>query len=99
MTLLEIDLSKLSEGLKTTITSNGVPLDKYQQSKLMIARGVVNQPCLLMIDGLLDFLSEEEFRQIIINLTAPGLPWRLLLVTHRTKWLPGNIKLHGESIT
>ncbi len=77
------DLLQLPQGLDTIIGADGSPLTKNQWRQLMIARAIVGRPRLLLIDGLLDCLPDDEADAILTKLIMPGRPWTLILVTGR----------------
>lgn len=54
----------MSGGLETTLNASGRPLSTTQQLLLMIARALVGRPKLLLIDGLLDRLPDEDRQRI-----------------------------------
>ncbi|MEK9825103.1 MAG: ATP-binding cassette domain-containing protein, partial [Methylotenera sp.] len=54
------DFQNLEAGIDTVLTAFGAPLSTTQQQRLMLARAIVAQPDLLIIDGLLDNLSHNE---------------------------------------
>ena len=71
------------DGLRTKMTSKGAPLSGGQIQKLMVARAIVGQPRLLVIDGLLDTMSAASLAPLLDVLTAPSAPWTLILVSNR----------------
>lgn len=80
--LLE-DVLALPQGLETELNSTGYPLSPNQMRKLMLARGIVARPTLLLIDGLLDALPDDEATGIMQRLVDRSQPWTLLLTTGR----------------
>ncbi|WP_145198613.1 peptidase domain-containing ABC transporter [Thalassoglobus polymorphus] len=73
----------LRDGLGTEISEDGYPLSESQLKKLMIARGIVNSPSLLLIDGLLDELPDDDVQLISEVLFADSAPWTLIVVSGR----------------
>lgn len=63
------DIQNLDQGLETIVTSLGKPLSSGQWSRLMIARALIGKPKLILIDGLLDGLSDAEQQSIITCLS------------------------------
>lgn len=80
--LLETVLS-LPEGLETQLTGPNCRLTPNQLRKLMIARGIVGNPRLLLVDGILDELPDHEAEELAAVLAQAGNPWTLVLVTGR----------------
>lgn len=80
--LLE-DVLRLPDQLDTTLTNSGYPFSRTQLYRLMLARCIAAQPQLLMIDGTLDCLPDEEARHLLEWLSSPDRPWKLLVVTGR----------------
>lgn len=96
--LLETILA-LPEGLDQMLCSSGAPLSSTQQSQLMLARAMVGRPKLLLIDGLLDRLSDAQAAAVLEPLMRPGRPWSLIVATGQrdvAEALPRIISLHPE---
>lgn len=72
----------LPQGLETQLTSIGKPLSTGQAQRLVLARALLGQPRLLLVDGALDAVDPEARARITERLCAPDTPWTLLLVTH-----------------
>ena len=70
--------------LSLPISSTGSPLSKTQQRLVMLARGVVNHPVLVLIDSLLDEFDEARQMRIMNYLLAHNTPWTLLVFTQNT---------------
>lgn len=73
----------LENSLETTLTSSGKPLSENQCRLLNLARAIAGQPSLLLIDGVLDALSDAELEQVLAHLTRPDAPWTLIIATGR----------------
>ncbi|CAK8993914.1 Leukotoxin translocation ATP-binding protein LktB, partial [Durusdinium trenchii] len=80
--LLE-DVLQLPEGLETQLIPTGWPLTPNQSRKLMLARAIVGQPRLLLIDGIVDCLSDADAERVTRMLVHPDQPWTLIMVTGR----------------
>ena len=78
------ELVALPAGLDTPLNTTGFPLTPSQLRKLMIARGIAGNPRLLMIDGMLDALSDADAAAIMTTLADASQPWTMLLVTGRS---------------
>lgn len=73
---------RLPCGLQATLQTDGHPLTTSQISQLLIARAMAGQPRLLIIDGLLDGLSEATRATVWAALSAVDAPWTLLITTN-----------------
>lgn len=80
--LLE-EVLRLPDGLETELIHDGYPLTTDQARKLMLARGIASQPSLLLIDGLVDALCDEDLEQVMSMLIEPSQPWTLVMATGR----------------
>ncbi|MEM6704709.1 MAG: ATP-binding cassette domain-containing protein [Acidobacteriota bacterium] len=80
-------LAALPEGVRTRLTQSGVPLSDGEIHRLMIARSIVGAPRLLMVDALLDGMSERSLDSMLDLLTDREAPWTLLLVSNRDEVL------------
>lgn len=68
-------------GLDTPLSATGAPLSQSQLIRLMIARAIVAEPRLLVIDGLLDALDDSLQRQVLSNLRDHRDQWTLLVLS------------------
>jgi putative ABC transport system ATP-binding protein len=74
---------RLAGGIETDLTSGGSPLTESQLRRLMLARALVGRPGLLLIDGVLDTLPDEEAEELMRMLCDPHQPWTLIIVSNR----------------
>ncbi|WP_145423650.1 peptidase domain-containing ABC transporter [Symmachiella dynata] len=74
---------ELDESRETAMSSSGAPLTENQCRLLTIARAVVGRPGLLLIDGVLDALPDEELELVLDFLLAPEQPWTIIIATGR----------------
>ncbi|QDU57596.1 peptidase domain-containing ABC transporter [Aeoliella mucimassa] len=74
---------KLPDGLETHLLPNGRPLSSVQQKLLMLARAISGNPQLLIVDGLLDALPDEQLSQAIDLLLSPAANWTVVVMTSR----------------
>lgn len=92
-------VSKLNDGIGTMLTSGGSPLTENQLRLLSIARAAVGGPGLLLIDGVLDGLSDSELEVAMEFLVGPDKPWTLIVSTGReavSAWCSKTIDLGME---
>lgn len=75
------EVMQLPQGLSTPLTTRGNPLSSSQASRLMIARAILGEPRLLMLDGALDVLQERVRRQVLAHLFDRRHRWTVLVVT------------------
>jgi len=80
--LLE-DTQRLPHGLHTRLTGAGQPLSLGQARRLLLARAILGQPRLLILDESIDELDEETRTKVLDVILNPEAPWTLLIVTHR----------------
>jgi putative ABC transport system ATP-binding protein len=78
---LEEVVLKLPQGLQTKLQTGGYPLTEMQARLLALARVIIHQPRLLVIDGLLDDLPTEQ-RNLIWNSLDADDSWTLLVNTN-----------------
>jgi ABC-type bacteriocin/lantibiotic exporter with double-glycine peptidase domain len=79
--LLE-DILRLPGGLETPLQFGGRPLSSSQRTRLVLARAVVGEPRLLLVDENLENLEPETLEQLTEFLFDPAHPWSLLVATH-----------------
>ena len=77
------EILKLPSATDTQLSSAATVLSPNQLRRLMLARGIVGRPSLLLVDGLLDVLPDAEADRLADVLCGPECPWTLILVTGR----------------
>ncbi|MCF7970238.1 MAG: ATP-binding cassette domain-containing protein [Methylococcaceae bacterium] len=78
---LMFELDHIPEGIYTQLSLTGSPLSTTQIRKLLIARAIVGQPRLIIIDSLLDewqHFSHSEAKDVLFD---PNAGWTLLVLT------------------
>jgi len=72
----------LPDGLETRLWTGGTPLSLGQANRLMIARAIVGQPRLVIIDEALDHMDADLREKVIPAVFSPDGHWTLIVVTH-----------------
>ncbi|MGD7037154.1 peptidase domain-containing ABC transporter [Methylotuvimicrobium buryatense] len=75
------DQKQLPEGLYTVLNSAGSPLSSSQTRKLLLARAIIGNPRVLILDELLDdwkHFADSPARDVLF---ADDAPWTLLVLT------------------
>lgn len=80
--LLDV-VRSLPEGMQTELDSEGDPLTLGQLRRLMLARAIVGQPSLIVIDEVLDGFDDGHRSDAAQALFARTAPWTLIVITHR----------------
>lgn len=75
------EILALPEGLSTPLTTRGAPLSSSQASRLMLARAIVREPRLLLLDGALDALTQDVRAQVLDHIFDRRHGWTLIVVT------------------
>ena len=78
------DVYALPHGLQTTLKGQAEPLSRGQAVRLVIARAILMEPRLIIIDGMLDGIDESTVGQLLSELTGPNASWSLLVLTHES---------------
>jgi ABC-type bacteriocin/lantibiotic exporter with double-glycine peptidase domain len=76
------DIYELPEGLKTVLKGAFGPLSRGQVELLMIARAILSDPRLIVIDGSLDGVDEARIDPLLAELTGSKARWSLVVLTH-----------------
>jgi len=79
---LEQEIFELPEGLKTVLKGAFGPLSRGQVERLMIARAILSNPRLIVIDGSLDGVDEERVEPLLAELKGAKARWSLVVLTH-----------------
>jgi ABC-type bacteriocin/lantibiotic exporter with double-glycine peptidase domain len=80
--LLE-EILRLPKGLETEIVGDGNPLSDNQKTALLLARGLAGRPQLLLVDGVLDRLPDEELKHMLSTLEQLGEHCAMVIATGR----------------
>ncbi|MEM9365688.1 MAG: ABC transporter ATP-binding protein [Planctomycetota bacterium] len=72
-----------ADGLNTILQSNGRPLTENECRLLTVARAIAGQPGLILVDGVLDALPDQELELALHALLRPDRPWTLIVTTGR----------------
>ncbi len=75
-------LYKMPKGLQTHIVSHGRNLSTGQQRRLMLARAIVNNPRLLIIDEAFNGIEENVKLEIISEFHSLLRPWTIINISH-----------------
>lgn len=75
-------INELHNGIHTELSTYGAPLDSIQCRQLLIARAILGNPRLILIDETLDGWDPESQSQILDILFAKNTPWTLVVVTY-----------------
>jgi len=74
-------INALPNGLETLLLPSGAPLTNMQSRILMVARAILMEPRLIVVDGLLDGLHGDELDRVCKSLAASTDGWSLIVVT------------------
>lgn len=77
------DLDRMSEGLATLIGEKGVSISGGQKQRVSIARALIRQPDLLVLDDSLSAVDAKTERAIINNIQEIRKDKTNVIVTHR----------------
>ena len=78
-------ISELPHGLQTALQTNGAPLSLGQINRLMLARGILGKPRLLVLDETLDHMDADIRDTVLPAILNRDAGWTLLVVTHSTE--------------
>jgi ABC-type bacteriocin/lantibiotic exporter with double-glycine peptidase domain len=71
-------LRALPKGLDTRLSHNGAPLTQSQLSQLMVARALMGQPRLIIVDESLESIEPKVREHCVAALTKEDAPWTLV---------------------
>lgn len=78
-------IQQYPRGLETALTSAGTPLTTSQLRRLMVARAIAGAPEIVLLDEILDSMSDASSTLILERIVAAERPWTIVLVTNREK--------------
>ncbi len=79
------DLRDLPDGLNTALQPGGHPLSRGQIYRLEIARALLAQPRMLILDEVLSHLDDDALETVLDSLMDPAAPWTLLVVSKEAR--------------
>ena len=74
------------------IYPEGKRLSSTDTKKILLARAILKQPQLLLLEDPLDDLSQEETQRIINYLTSSSHAWSIVVVSSNPYWRKNVIK-------
>lgn len=77
------DLARMSLGLETLIGEKGVSISGGQKQRISIARGLIRQPELLILDDSLSAVDAKTEQAIIANIQEIRQNQTTIIITHR----------------
>lgn len=79
-------LKEQPNGLETVIKPEGKQMSYTIAKKMILARAIIKEPKILILEDPLDQFNYEETIKIIRYLTNPIQPWALIVVSSRKSW-------------
>ncbi|MEN8776480.1 MAG: ATP-binding cassette domain-containing protein [Polaribacter sp.] len=73
-------------GLETIIYPEGKQMSFTIAKKIILARAIIKQPKVIILEDPLDQFNLQETKDIIKYLTAPDKPWALIVVSSKKSW-------------
>ena len=83
------ELVRFPQGIDTPLQTGGPPLTETQARRLILARALAARPRLLLIDGLLDGLTDEQIEQALGVLRSHRERMTVLVTTGRRRVAAG----------
>lgn len=69
------------EGLSTVLTEGGIPLSVGQVKLLLLARAIIGEPRVLLIDQTLDGLDTQSKNTALDLIFSPDAPWSVVITS------------------
>ena len=94
-------MKEQNSGLDTVIYPEGKQISSTVCKKLILARAILKNPKIMILEDPLYQFSEEETNRIITYLTSKERPWTLIVASNTENWLPKcskTITLHDGEI-
>lgn len=63
-------LLSYNDGIQTQLSAGGFPLSRIEAMRIVLARGLIGNPSLILIDGLFDQLADEDLAELLERLSA-----------------------------
>jgi ATP-binding cassette subfamily B protein len=78
------EIERLKDGFDTVVGERGVQLSGGQKQRIALARALLNDPAVLILDDPLSAVDAETERKILRALDRAAADRTLILITHRT---------------
>ena len=79
-------IDRLPEGVETIAGEMGAKLSGGQRQRIALARALVTEPALLILDEVTSALDPETEREIVANIKELTRDYTIITVTHRPAW-------------
>ncbi len=79
---LDKTLLTLPSGIQTPLVSEGLNISIGERLRILIARAIIKDPKLLILDDVFFGIDERSKIKILTNLLNPTLPWTVLDISH-----------------
>jgi ABC-type bacteriocin/lantibiotic exporter with double-glycine peptidase domain len=79
-------LKEQVNGLETILYPEGKQMSYTISKKLILARAIIKQPKIMILEDPLDQFNLAETIEIISYLTAPERPWSLIVTSSKKSW-------------
>ncbi|SHH63704.1 peptidase domain-containing ABC transporter [Wenyingzhuangia marina] len=79
-------ISKLKKGINTKVDSRGRRMPKSTAQKIVLARYLVNNPSVLLLEDPLQFIDETEKKAIIDYIMDEQKSWTVIVVADYLYW-------------
>ena len=79
-------LKEQPNGLNTVLYPEGKQMSFTIAKKIILARAIIKQPKIMLLEDPLDQFNLDETIKIINYLTAPIRPWALIVVSSKKSW-------------
>jgi ABC-type multidrug transport system fused ATPase/permease subunit len=83
---LDSFLKEQTNGLETILYPEGKQISYTIAKKLILARAIIKQPKIMILEDPLDQFNLEETIEIINYLTDPQRPWSLIVSSSKKSW-------------
>ncbi|XMO85571.1 ATP-binding cassette domain-containing protein [Algibacter sp. AS12] len=74
------------EGLNTVLYPDGRQMSYSVSKKLVLARAILKNPKILILEDALDRFNRKETKAIVDYLSHPDRPWALIVVSFSSVW-------------
>ena len=81
--VLRDDLARLREGMETVVGEKGATLSGGQKQRISLARALIGEPEILILDDAMSAVDARTEAQILENLRQNRKGWTTLMTTHR----------------
>jgi putative ABC transport system ATP-binding protein len=75
------EILSMPQGMHTPLVTGGLPLSSRQRTRLLLARALIQQPRLLLLDDVFDGMDTDSTAELAGFILAPERSWTVIITS------------------